>query len=31
MEATRMKEGIPLVNDVVKDLETLATKFNLSI
>jgi LDH2 family malate/lactate/ureidoglycolate dehydrogenase len=31
MEATRMKEGIPLVEEVVKDLEVLATKFDLSI
>ena len=31
MEMTRMKEGIPLVDDVVKDLEALAAKFNLSI
>jgi LDH2 family malate/lactate/ureidoglycolate dehydrogenase len=31
METTRMKEGIPLVDDVVKDLEGLAAKFKLSI
>jgi LDH2 family malate/lactate/ureidoglycolate dehydrogenase len=31
MEAQRMKEGIPLVEEVVKDLESLAAKFKLSI
>ena len=29
MEGERMKNGIPLVNDVVNDLSTLATKFDL--
>ena len=29
MEANRMKNGIPLVADVVDDLTTLASKFQL--
>jgi len=31
MESVRMKEGIPLVDSVVKDLETLAARFSLQI
>lgn len=31
MEAVRMKEGIPLVDSVVEDLQTLAARFSLSL
>jgi LDH2 family malate/lactate/ureidoglycolate dehydrogenase len=31
MEGERMKNGIPLVNDVVKDLTELADKFALKL
>ena len=31
METIRMKEGIPIIDSVVKDLKTLAQKFNLEL